>query len=77
MKELLYHRLLLPAVERHGDREVILDGEHRGTLAEHLDRTTRLASALRTELGIGPGATSCSPTTSTPSARPPASRRWC
>ena len=55
MKELVYHRLLLPAVERYGDREVILDGEHRSTLAAHLDRTTRLASALRTELGVGPG----------------------
>jgi long-chain acyl-CoA synthetase len=55
VKELVYHRLLLPAVERYGDREVIIDGDHRGTLAEHLDRTTRLASALRTELGVGPG----------------------
>ena len=55
MKELVYHRLLLPAVERYGDREAILDGDHRGTLAEHLDRTTKLASALRTELGVGPG----------------------
>ncbi|HSP04268.1 MAG TPA: long-chain-fatty-acid--CoA ligase [Acidimicrobiales bacterium] len=55
MKELVYHRLLLPAVERYGDREAIIDGDHRGTLAEHLDRTTRLASALRTELGVGPG----------------------
>jgi long-chain acyl-CoA synthetase len=51
----VYHRLLLPAVERYGDREAIIDGDHRGTLAEHLDRTTRLASALRTELGVGPG----------------------
>jgi long-chain acyl-CoA synthetase len=55
VKELVYHRLLLPAVERYGDKEVILDGDHRSTLAEHLDRTTRLASALRTELGVGPG----------------------
>lgn len=51
----MYHRLLLPAVERFGDREAIIDGDHRGTLAEHLDRTTRLASALRTELGVEPG----------------------
>ena len=51
----MYHRLLLPAVERYGDKEAILDGDHRSTLAEHLDRTTRLASALRTELGVGPG----------------------
>jgi long-chain acyl-CoA synthetase len=55
VKELVYHRLLLPAVERYGDREAIIDGDHRGTLAGHLDRTTRLASALRTELGVGPG----------------------
>jgi len=55
VKELVYHRLLLPAVERYGDREAIIDGDHRGTLAEHLDRTTKLASALRTELGVGPG----------------------
>lgn len=54
MKELVYHRLLLPAVERHGDKEVFLDGDYRGTLAQHLERTTRLASALRTELGVGP-----------------------
>jgi long-chain acyl-CoA synthetase len=55
MKELVYHRLLLPAAERYGDKVVLLDGEYEGTLPQHLDRTTRLASALRTELGIGPG----------------------
>jgi acyl-CoA synthetase (AMP-forming)/AMP-acid ligase II len=55
MKELIYHRQLLPAVERYGDRESFLDGDYRGTLAQHLDRTTRLASALRSELGVGRG----------------------
>jgi long-chain acyl-CoA synthetase len=55
MKELVYHRLLLPGVERYGDKVAILDGDHAGTLAEHLDRTTRLASALRTELGVQRG----------------------
>jgi long-chain acyl-CoA synthetase len=55
MKELVYHRLLLPAVERYGGKEVILDGDYRGTLGDHLDRVTRLASALRTELGVGRG----------------------
>ena len=55
MKELVYHRMLLPAVERHADKVAILDGEYEGTLGQHLDRTTRLASALRTELGVGPG----------------------
>jgi long-chain acyl-CoA synthetase len=55
MKELVYHRLLLPSVERTPDEITLIDGDHRGTLAQHLDRTTRLASALRTELGVGPG----------------------
>jgi long-chain acyl-CoA synthetase len=55
MKELVYHRLLLPAVERYGDKVAFLDDDYEGTLSQHLDRTTRLTSALRTELGIGPG----------------------
>jgi long-chain acyl-CoA synthetase len=55
MKELVYHRLLLPAVERTPDKVAFIDGDHRGTLSQHLDRTTRLASALRSELGVGPG----------------------
>jgi long-chain acyl-CoA synthetase len=52
MKELVYHRHLLPAVERVPDKVGIVDGAYRGTHASHLDRTLRLASALRTELGI-------------------------
>ncbi len=55
MKELVYHRMLLPAVERYADKVAFLDGDHRATFAEHFDRTTRMASALRTELGVGPG----------------------
>jgi long-chain acyl-CoA synthetase len=55
MKELVYHRLLLPAVERYADKVAFLDGDYEGTFAEHLDRTTRLASALRSELGVEPG----------------------
>ena len=55
MKELVYHRLLLPAIERHADDVGFVDGDYRATYAEHGDRTLRLASALRTELGIGRG----------------------
>ena len=55
MKELVYHRQLLPAVERYPDKIGVVDGDHRGTFSGHLDRTLRLASALRTELGIGRG----------------------
>jgi len=52
MKELIYHRLLLPAVERAPDKVVILDGEYRSTQQEHLDRTCRIAHALSHQLGI-------------------------
>ena len=57
MRELVFHRLLLPTVERHAAAPAVIDGE-RGravTFAEHLDRVTRLASAMRTELGVEPG----------------------
>ncbi len=55
MKELIYHRLLLPAIEIYGDRTAIIDGNHRGTLAAHGDRVFRLARALRDVLGVRPG----------------------
>jgi long-chain acyl-CoA synthetase len=52
MKELVYHRMLLPSVDRNADKVGFFDGDYQGTYAQHLERTTRLASALRTELGI-------------------------
>jgi acyl-CoA synthetase (AMP-forming)/AMP-acid ligase II len=52
MKELIYHRQLLPAVEREPDKVTILDGEYRSTQAEHFDRTCRLAHALPRQLGV-------------------------
>ena len=52
MKELIYHRHLLPAVERAPDKVTILDGEYRSTQQEHLDRTCRIAHALPHQLGI-------------------------
>ena len=55
MKELVYPRLLLPAVEQFGDKTTVLDGEHKATLGEHVERTMRLASAMRSELGVEPG----------------------
>ena len=54
MKELVYHRLLLPAVERNADREAFIDGDYRATFGTHIDRVARLSSALG-DLGIGPG----------------------
>ncbi len=52
MKELVYHRMLLPAVERNADRVAFFDGEYEATFGQHLDRVARLASGLR-GLGVG------------------------
>jgi long-chain acyl-CoA synthetase len=55
MKELVYNRMLLPAVERYGSNVCTIGDDVQFTYGEHLDRTLRLASALRTELGVEPG----------------------
>ena len=55
MKELVYHRSLLPAVERYADKVGFIDGDYRATYAEHLDRVARLADALGRELGVSRG----------------------
>ena len=52
MKDLVYHRMLLPAVERFADKPCSLDGDFTATYAEHLDRTLRLANGVRKELGL-------------------------
>ncbi len=54
MKELIYHRHLLPAVARYADKVGFVDGAYRGTYAAHLDRVARLCAALK-NLGVGPG----------------------
>ena len=52
MKELIWHRQLLPAVERYADQPTITDGERSSTYAEHLDRVLRLTNAMRVQLGL-------------------------
>lgn len=52
MKELIYHRVLLPALNRHADKTAFFDGAYSSTYAEHGDRTFRLCEALSTELGV-------------------------
>ena len=52
MKELVYHRQLMPSLERFHDRPMIIDGEYRSTHGEHVDRVFRLADALTRELGV-------------------------
>jgi long-chain acyl-CoA synthetase len=51
VKELVYHRQLLPAVEHHADKVGFVDGAYRATYSQHLDRVGRAASALR-DLGV-------------------------
>jgi acyl-CoA synthetase (AMP-forming)/AMP-acid ligase II len=52
MKELIYHRHLLPAMERFSSRTLVIDGEYRATFGEHGQRVLRCAGALRS-LGLG------------------------
>jgi long-chain acyl-CoA synthetase len=54
MKELVYHRHLLPATERHSGKVAVIDGSYSATYAQHLDRVGRASSALR-DLGVGRG----------------------
>jgi long-chain acyl-CoA synthetase len=54
MKELIYHRFLLPTVERLPQKTAVLDGEFSATYEQHLERVLRLGDALRS-LGVGPG----------------------
>jgi long-chain acyl-CoA synthetase len=54
MKELIFHRLLLPAIERWPERTGFHDGSYDATFAEHGDRVLRLADGMR-RLGIGRG----------------------
>jgi long-chain acyl-CoA synthetase len=55
MKELVYHRHLLPAAERYADKVAFYDGPFRATYAEHVERVQRLGDALQRELGVGRG----------------------
>lgn len=56
MKELIYHRLLLPAVSRNADRPCATNAGSGATItyAEHLDRVSRLIGGLQS-LGVGRG----------------------
>ncbi len=56
MKELIYHRHLLPAVQRNAHRVCVTDASTgvSTTFTEHLDRVSHLIGGLRS-LGIGRG----------------------
>ncbi len=55
MKELVYSRLLLPAIEQFADKVAFIDGDYENTYAGHGDRVLRLAHAMRHQLGMAPG----------------------
>ena len=55
MKELIFHRGFLPAVDRWATKTGFHDGDHHATFAEHGDRVLRLADAMGTELGVRKG----------------------
>lgn len=56
MKELIYHRMLLPAVERNADRPCATNAATGAstTFAEHFERVSRLIGGLAS-LGVGRG----------------------
>ena len=56
MKELIYHRLFLPAIGRNSDRVCTVNAATgaSATYAQHFDRVGRLIGGLRT-LGVGRG----------------------
>jgi long-chain acyl-CoA synthetase len=55
MKELVFHRSFLPAMDRWGSKIGFHDGDYHATFAQHRDRVLRLVDAMQTELGIGRG----------------------
>ena len=55
MKDLVYHRFLLPSAARHADQTAVIDGAYTATYEEHLERVLRLANGMRTEMNMGKG----------------------
>ncbi len=55
MKELVYHRSLLPAADQFADKVISVDGPFRATFGQHLDRVLRLGHALHHQLGVERG----------------------
>ena len=58
MEELIYPRLLLTAAERRSDTPAFVDDDgSEESLADHVDRSLRLADAHRRHFGLGPSDT--------------------
>jgi acyl-CoA synthetase (AMP-forming)/AMP-acid ligase II len=52
MKDLVYHRSLLPITTRFADKVGVIDGDYTATYSQHLDRVLRLADGMQSQLGI-------------------------
>jgi len=52
MKELIFHRHFLPALDRYSTNTAVIDGKYTATFEQHGDRVLRLAHSLNSELGI-------------------------
>jgi long-chain acyl-CoA synthetase len=52
MKELVFHRLFMPAMERWAPKVGIHDGTYQSTFGTHADRVMRLADGMKRHLGV-------------------------
>jgi len=52
MKELIFHRMLLPIAERRATHPAIIDGEYRSDYSVHVDRVLRLSHSLEHQLNL-------------------------
>jgi acyl-CoA synthetase (AMP-forming)/AMP-acid ligase II len=56
MKELVFHRLFFPAMERWAGKVGVHDGSYSSTFADHADRVLRLGDGMRRQLGLSSNA---------------------
>jgi long-chain acyl-CoA synthetase len=52
MKELIYHRHFLPAIQKYSQKTIVIDGDYQATMTQHGDRVLRLSQALGKQLGL-------------------------
>ncbi len=52
VRELVWHRHIVPAIEQNASRTAVIDGQHRTTYEQHFERICRLANGLNSELGV-------------------------
>lgn len=52
MKELIFHRMLLPTAERRASHTAIIDGDYTADYSQHVDRVFRLTHALERQLKV-------------------------